>query len=143
MRNFIKYLSIYLILGIFSIISAYKILVVEKRIYNEYNGKIGKVEWVTFAPRSAVYLCGIRLKDGTYGEVNGGNYPFKVGDYYKNNIYYDYVMGISGLAYCVLPESAPSEFWGLIYIFLFIVPIAYLLITFIIIKPIEFWIDKF
>ena len=139
----IKYMPFYLIFGTISILSAYKIMVVQKKIYDKYNGQIGKVEWVTFAPRSGIYLCGVRLPDGTYDEVNAGSYPFKVGDNYRNTMQYGYIMGLTGLAYTVEPDNNPSVVWGLCYLFLFVLPIIGLLFMWIIVKPIKWWMSKF
>lgn len=142
MKNFIRYLPIWLVLGTLSLISAYKILVVQREIYNEYNGMKGTVTWATYANRSAIYLCGIRLEDGTYGEVNWGSSPVEVGDRFTNRMQYGYIMGIVGTAYVVEPDNMPGVMWAVCYLFLFVCPLLYLLCYWLIYKPIRWWIKN-
>jgi len=137
----IKYLPLYILWALIAIPSSYNVLVTQKKLYDKYNGMRAIVEWSTFAPRSGIYLCGIRLQDGTYGEVNAGSYPYKVGDVYINHFRYGRIMGITGLAYCVLPDEG-GMLWGLGYMLTVIGPLVVGIIS-LIVLAITAWIKKY
>lgn len=95
--------------------SGYYVLVEEKAVYEKYNGMKGVVLWSTFAPRSGVYLCGVQLEDGTTGDVNAGARPIQKGDVFINQINYGWIMGMSGMAYCIVPDEGSGMFWQMIW----------------------------
>lgn len=146
MKNILKNLPTYLIyaaIALLSLYSAYKILVVERQIYNKYNNQIGIVTWAQYSYRSNIYICGVTLPDGSYDEVNAGSYPRKTGDTYINQMNYNYIMGICGVAYSVEPENTPNILWKFIYLFLFLAPIAIYSIKLVFVDFIKWWENKF
>ncbi len=130
--NKIKYIIPILIWAFLIIKSGYTVLVEERRVYEKYQGMKGTVLWSTFAPRSGIYLCGIRLEDGTYGEVNAGSAPISTGDSFRNHIYYGWIMGISGLAYCILPDEGSYIIWGIVWIMSFWFPLVIFIVSLLI-----------
>lgn len=140
MKTFIKYLPLFLIWITLGLISAYKVLIVEKRIYEKYNGMTGTIVWSTFAPRSGIYLCGIRLEDGTYEEVNYGSTPPQ--SRFVNHIQYGYFMGIVGTAYSVEPDNAPGIGWKMVYLYTVVAPTLIFLVFLLIYKPISWWVKN-
>lgn len=124
---------IYLILALVSID---KVLIKEREIYKKYNGQVGTVVWVNGE------IGGIRLPDGTYGEVNLGNYPYKKGDKFINDISYGWVMGFHGVGSFVLPDNTPGIGWQMIYVFLVLLPVIILGFYLLIVVPIKWWINR-
>lgn len=102
----------------------------------------GTIEWVTFAPRSGVYICGARLDDGTYGEINWGSSAVSTGSRFRNHMQYGYFMGLVGLAYCVEPEDMPGIGWSLAYMYTFVGPIIGFILFWLVYKPISWWIKN-
>lgn len=145
MKNILKNLPNYLIIGaivLLSLYSAYKILIVQREIYNNYNNQTGIVTWAQYSDRSATYFCGVILPDGSYDEVNAGSRPRKTGDTYINRMQYNYFFGLSGLAYSVEPENTPNVIWNILYVFIFLIPIAYM-IKLIFVGFLDWWKNKF
>lgn len=100
----------------------------EKDIYDKYNGMKGIVirsqKWETSCSATIV------LNDGTIGNINTGDYLYKIGNSYTNELRYSFLGGTSGYAYFIIPDSdfmlLKSAVSGLI-ILLFIVVFIYLL----------------
>lgn len=130
MKHFLKYLPLYALWFVVAACSAYNVMVVQKRIYEEHNGAVGTVTWVQFDYRFSDYHCGIVFPDGTRGEVNAGSRPIKVGDSFTNEVNYDWYIGISGTAYCVLPQDVETKcmIWCCAYMLTVTLPLIALIL---------------
>lgn len=141
MKLAIKYLPLWIMwLGV-AMFSSHHVLYKEKLIYKQYNGMKGIITWATFAPRSGIYICGVRLDNGLYGSVNYGSNPVRVGDSFTNNMYYSPIFGLTGTAYCVLPKETENLWISVVYIMSVIIP-AIMGLLYLIISLITLWIKN-